>query len=138
MMRTSVTNSNLETSPRKMAEIQNRYYIDKVHDIRNNLQSQNNKNPLDLLQQKLGGNQASFSTKPVTPEEVMKIISQLRNSKASGLDNLDTYILKLTKQNIVPAVCHILNLSPQQQLPCYRCTRLGWRPLRKVIWQVYV
>jgi hypothetical protein len=42
---------------------------------------------------------------------VEKIIGQLKNSKASGLDNLDTYILKLTKKFIVPSVCHILNLS---------------------------
>ena len=89
-----LNDGNLETSPRKMAEIQNRYYIDKVHSIRCNLQSQNCRNPLDLLQQKLRGNQVSFSTKPITPDEVGKKISQLRNSKASGLDNLDTYIHK--------------------------------------------
>ena len=27
------------------------------------------------------------------------------------MDNIDTYILKLTRKSIVPAVCHILNLS---------------------------
>ena len=26
------------------------------------------------------------------------------------MDNLDTYIFKLTKKSIVPSVCHILNL----------------------------
>ena len=29
------------------------------------------------------------------------------------MDNLDTYIIKLTRQAIVPSVCHILNLSIQ-------------------------
>ena len=100
----------LETSPRKIADIQNKYYIDKVQTIRRNLQGQN-KDPLELLRQRLKGNQASFSSQAVTPEQVEKIIGQLKNSKASGLDNLDTYILKLTKKSIVPSVCHILNLS---------------------------
>ena len=101
---------NLETSPKKIADIQNRYYIDKVHSIRTSLLGQN-KDPLELLRQRLEGNQASFTSQSVTPEQVEKIISQLKNSKASGMDNLDTYILKLTKPIIVPSVCHILNLS---------------------------
>ena len=70
-----------------------------------------NKDPLEKLKQVLEGNQASFSTQAITPDQVEKIISQLKNSKSSGMDNLDTYILKLTKKAIVPSVCHILNLS---------------------------
>ena len=42
-----------------------------------------------------------------------KIIKHLRNSKSAGVDQLDTYILKLARKKIVPAVCHILNLSIQ-------------------------
>ena len=37
----------------------------------------------------------------------------MKNSKASGVDNLDTYILKLVRKKIVPSVCHIINLSIQ-------------------------
>jgi hypothetical protein len=39
---------NLETSPKKIADIQNKYYIEKVRTIRENLQGQN-KDPLELL-----------------------------------------------------------------------------------------
>ena len=39
------------------------------------------------------------------------IIRNLKNSKASGVDQVDTYIIKLIKTDIVPAVCHIVNLS---------------------------
>ena len=100
----------LETSPRKIADIQNRYYIDKVHTIRSSMQG-HNRDPLELLRQRLGGLQASFSSRAVNPDQVEKIIGKLKNSKASGMDNLDTYIIKLTKKIIVPSVCHILNLS---------------------------
>ena len=105
-----LSQGNLETSPLKMADIQNRFYIDKVHTIRNNLQGHRT-DPLEILKKKLEGNQATFSHHAVSPDQVDKIISQLKNSKSSGLDNLDTFILKLTRKAIVPSVCHILNLS---------------------------
>ena len=47
----------------------------------------------------------------VHPDEVMKIIGQLSNSTAFGLDNIDTYIIKLIKEEITPALTHIINLS---------------------------
>ena len=51
-----------------MAEIQNRYYVDKVHTIRNNLQG-HGKDPLEILKKKLKDNQASFTTKAVAPKQ---------------------------------------------------------------------
>ena len=115
-----LSNGNLETSPLKMAEIQNKYYIDKVHTIRYNLQG-HNKDPLEVLKSKLEGNQATFCTQAVSPDQVEKIISQLKNSKSSGLDNLDTYILKLAKNVIVPFVCHIVNMSLTME-DCQGCS----------------
>ena len=47
----------------------------------------------------------------VTPEAVDKIIRNLKNSKACGLDDLDTSIIKLARPYIVPAITHICNLS---------------------------
>ena len=95
-----------------MAEIQNKYYIDKVKTIRSNLQGHNS-DPLAVLKKTLNGNQSSFSSQAISPDEVDKIIRELKNSKACGMDKLDTYIIKLTRQAIVPSVCHIINLSLQ-------------------------
>ena len=103
---------NLETSTSKMADIQNQYYIDKVRAIRSSFMEQG-QDPLKVLKNHLKDNRASFSVKSVTPEEVDKVIRSLKNSKACGFDNLDTYILKLTRNFIVPSVCHIVNLSIQ-------------------------
>ena len=107
-----LSQGNLETSPKKMADIQNQYYIDKVEIIRRNFKEQD-RDPLGVLRKILQGNQACFSSRAVSQDEVDKVIRELRNSKASGLDNLDTYILKLTRKSIVPSVCHIVNLSLQ-------------------------
>ena len=67
--------------------------------------------PLATLRQRMQGRSKPFSQVAVSPEQVEKIISSLKNSKASGIDMIDTYIIKLVKTNIVPAVCQIINLS---------------------------
>ena len=102
----------LETSPSRMAELQNKYYINKVKTIRQNMPAQK-KDPLSTLRQRMHGRSQPFSPTPVTPDQIEKIISNLKNSKASGIDMIDTYIIKLIKAEIVPAVCHIVNLSIQ-------------------------
>ena len=107
---------SLETSPSRMAEIQNSYYIEKVRTIRRDLQDQD-RDPLAVLRSRLEGNQASFSTQAVTPEQVDKIIKDLKNSKASGVDDLDTYILKLVRVKIVPLVSYHKLVNPNQQVP---------------------
>ena len=102
------------TSPQRLAEIQNQYYISKVRDIRMNMPRQKN-DPLSTVRQRMAGRNINFSISSISPDEVDKIIKDLKNSKSSGVDNLDTYILKLTRKNIVPSVCHILNLSIQNK-----------------------
>ena len=47
----------------------------------------------------------------VYPDEVIKIMGNLSNSAAFGLDEIDTSTLKLIKEEIAPAVTHIINLS---------------------------
>ena len=56
----------------------------------------------------------SFALQPVHPDTVEKIISSLKSTKSCGLDNIDSYIIKLAKDELVPAITHILNLSINQ------------------------
>ena len=103
-------NGDMVTSPQKMADIQNNVYINKVKEIRRNMPGQKD-DPLVTVKQMMTGRTANFSLTAVAPDDVDKIIKDLKNSKCSGVDELDTYILKLTRKHIVPSVCHILNLS---------------------------
>ena len=52
-----------------------------------------------------------LSFRSVSPFSMNKIIKELKNSKSSGLDNIDTYIIKLIRPHIVPAITHIVNTS---------------------------
>ena len=60
------------------------------------------------------GKKICFTLKTVHPDHILKIISGLKNSKAVGLDNINTFILKLVKHELTPAITHIINLSIQQ------------------------
>ena len=57
------------------------------------------------------GRKCSFRLTSVHPDQVANIISNLSNTTAFGLDQIDTSIIKLVKAEILPAVTHLVNLS---------------------------
>ena len=110
-----LTNSagQLTTSPAAMAELQNKYYVEKVKKIRQKLPETGD--PTAQLRRNMEARPhprtEELSLKTVTPSEVETIVKKLKNSKSCGLDNIDTYIVKLTIPYIVPSLTHIINLS---------------------------
>ena len=105
--------ARVETSPQRMANIMNEFYVKKVADIRAALPPPT-EDPLARLRIIMAGSTApEFTLQPVHPDTVDKIVRSLRNSKATGLDYIDTHILKLVRNEIVPALTHIINTSIQ-------------------------
>ena len=97
-------------TPSGLAETMNKFFINKVVQLRQGIPL-NATDPLKTLKETMSERTCSFSFKPVEPEQVLKIIKALKNSKSTGLDNLDTYIIKLIAPDILPALTHIINLS---------------------------
>ena len=62
------------------------------------------------IQEHMMARSCRLSLETVHPDTVDKIISGLSNSSAFGLDNIDTYIVKLIKSEILPAITHMINL----------------------------
>ena len=52
-----------------------------------------------------------FQLKPVHPDFVDNVLRTLKNSKSAGKDDIDTYILKVSRPFILPALTRIINLS---------------------------
>ena len=102
--------SKIEMSPSKNAEIMNKYYVNKVKTIRAELPPPM-VDPLCTLRQMMSGCPTSFQFTPVTPDLVDKIIRNMKNSKSCGLDNINSYSLKLIREQITPPLTHIVNLS---------------------------
>ena len=67
--------------------------------------------PLSSLKSLMVDRSCSLALNSVHPDDVEKIISDLSNSSSFGLDQIDTYTIKLIKMEILPAITHILNLS---------------------------
>ena len=108
-------NGKIVTAPTKLAEIMNTFFINKVKDICQKLPNPT-QDPLVTLQNIMKDRPSVFSFSCVHPDTVKKIILGLKNSKASGVDNIDTYTIKLVAEEILPAVTHIVNLSIQQAI----------------------
>ena len=106
-------NGRLETRRIGLAECMNMFFIDKVRNLQSNL-GHSGANPLNNLQRLMANRKCTFKLNPVHPDTVDKLISNLRNSGSSGLDYIDTGIIKLAKKEILPAVTHIINLSIKQ------------------------
>ena len=101
------------TSPAKLAEVMNNFFVSKVKTICQKLPTPTD-DPLKTLKHLMKNKNTQFSLSSVYPETVRKVIMDLKNSKSTGVDNIDTYVLKLVVDDVLPAVTHIVNLSIQQ------------------------
>ena len=95
--------------PSEVSSIMNNYFVNKVKTIRRNLPPTFG-DPLQIVRQKMQDKDCKFNFQPVHPDNISGIISSLKNTKSCGIDNIDSYVLKLAKFELVPAVTHIVNL----------------------------
>ena len=103
-------NGQLFTKSQEIADTQNSYFIDKVKKLREE-NSLSVSDPLSNIKAQMTGRTCSMSLSCVQPEEVRDIISNLSNSAAFDLDEIETYVLKLLKDEWTPEITHTINLS---------------------------
>ena len=100
----------LINSPAGLAGAMNSFFIDKVKNLRKGIPTSDN-DPLQVLRETLKNRQCSFKFRAVTPNEVLKIVKGLKNSKSTGIDDIDTAVIKLVAEDILAPLTHIINLS---------------------------
>ena len=103
-------NGIMHSKPSDLSRIMNSFFVNKVENLRRNIPV-SNLNPLDQVRNLMQKRTCSFGLRPVHPDEIAKIISRLKSSKSCGIDNIDSYILKLVKDELVPVITHLVNLS---------------------------
>ena len=103
----------LINTPEGLATTMNRFFITKVEKLRQNIPN-NNIDPLHVLRETMRERSCTLKFRPVHPDEVLEIIMNLKNSKSSGLDEIDTYTIKLIAKDILPAITHVVNLSVRE------------------------
>ena len=67
--------------------------------------------PLVNVSRIMQNRSSTFSVNPVHPDTIIDIISKMKNTKTVGTDNIDSFIIKLAKEELAPAITHIVNLS---------------------------
>ena len=98
------------SKPSELSNIMNRYFVDKVKKIRSELPFSAD-DPLAMTRSLMRNKTCRFRLKTVHPDLIMKLGNSLKNKKSCGIDDLDAYIIKLAKHELVPAITHIVNLS---------------------------
>ena len=81
--------------------------------MRKNLPT-NVQDPLVLTRRMMKNRKCNFSLQSVHPDAIKKIISNLKPSKSCGLDNIDTYVIKLAADELIP-VEDSKSYSPSQE-----------------------
>ena len=93
----------LINSPAGLAGAMNSFFIEKVSRLRQNIPGTDD-DPLAKLKESLKDRQCSLTLKAVKPDDVLKVIRSLKNSKSTGTDNIDTWVIKLVASDILPAL----------------------------------
>ena len=102
-------NDTLLTSPRKIAQCMNEYFINKVVTIRSNMT--NAPVPLVKLKELMQGKNCRMQLKHVSLSKVKRILKSLSNSRSTGIDELDNFSIKLAADFVVHPIHHIVCLS---------------------------
>ena len=105
----------LISSPAGIAGTMNSFFLGKIAGLRANIPN-SVADPLSKLREAMSDRQCSFSMGSVHPDEVLKIIRNLKNSKSTGTDDIDTYVVKLVADEIVAPLTHIINISIQRSI----------------------
>ena len=96
-----------------------RKLINKVQQIRERMPPPVS-DPLTKLKSLMSNRKCSLSIHTVHPDEVAKLVDNLKNTNSVGLDLIDTTIIKLIKFEILPALTHVISLLiSDQEFPAY-------------------
>ena len=91
----------------------NTFFLDKMTRLRSII-PRSNTDPLSKLRDYMEGRDSTMQFRPVKAEEVLEIIKRQKNSKSTGVDFIDTAVIKLAVKEILPSVTHIVNISLTQ------------------------
>ena len=103
-------NGTMFTKPCDLSKTMNQFFINKVNLLRAGVPP-NQGDPLQGVRKIMQGSNCSFSLKCLHPDEIDKIITNLKASKSCGIDEIDATVLKLGKSELLPVITHIVNLS---------------------------
>lgn len=110
------------SNPKIMANEFNKIFINKVKNLRNKAAHPVIIDPAVRLRQWLDRRNLpipEFTFRKISEEEFQKYIKRLKGNKSSGIDQIDSYLLKLAAPHIKDVLLHIINLSISSHFPAH-------------------
>ena len=103
----------LYTKARDLSRVMNEFFICKVQKILNGLRQV----PEDLsgCRQIMGGRNLSLSLSFITVRKVRSILSSLKSTTSTAVDQLDNFAIKLAAPHLAGPLHHVITLSILQQ-----------------------
>ena len=117
---TFLVNGNQVTAPKKLADIQQKFFIDKSRKLAEELPI-TNEDPHKLLRKAINdwGQKAedrkSFKLRKVTLTETAELLRKLGNTRAFGHDTMDALSLKMAATSLLAPINFLINLSISTQ-----------------------
>ena len=104
------SDGRLVTSPAGLGTAMNKFFVDKIRRLRCSIPRVFS-DPLARMKEAMLNRQCSFKVRPVSEADVLKIITSLKNSSATGVDHIDTRTVKLVADLLAPPLPYKINLS---------------------------
>ena len=95
----------------KIAEIFNDYFIRKIEDLKDNIDSTQIKDPTEKLKEKVKNKNLHFSMKTVRVKKVREVMAEMRKKKSSGLDGIGQDVLLMGGDILAIPLTRVINNS---------------------------
>ena len=107
-----IKNGDVETVDEKeIANTFNKFFVDKVANLKQNIDLSIIKDPLEKLKKKMEGKNLKFSLKPVSEKTVKKAMDQMKKKTSSGKDGLSQECLLIGRDVLKIPLTRIINNS---------------------------
>ena len=104
--------NQLVTSAKKIAQLMNEYFLNKVQLIRDGMRAVTFS--LDKVHDIMLDKNCEMKLNHVSVIKVKKVLQSLSNSRSTGIDELDNFSVKLAAETISEPLHHIVTLSVMQ------------------------
>ena len=84
----------------EIADTFNKFFVDKLANLKKNIDPEMKKDPLEKLRKKMQGRNLKFSLKPVTEKTVKKAMHAMKKKKSAGRDGISQECLLIGKDII--------------------------------------
>ena len=107
-------NGKTHTNPRDIANAINDTFLNKVKDLRSQVDAATEIDPKDRLKKFLDKREKEipiFELKKITKHKLIKLLKKRKGNKSSGIDNIDGFSIKLAAPLIGDVLLHLVNLT---------------------------